>query len=233
MSMQAINYAMTLPVDEPGPRLLLFVIAHHVHWKTGTMHVGQSELAEEVRSSERSVRRWLVYLEQAGFITRKECRDEKGHRLFDEIELLGYLEWQDVLYNGGTLPHPSTRGKPVEQPADNLAGGEEAYRTNEDALPDKSGQPTGQLCPPHIEPLRTIRNHNARGGAREGNPDLEDADQRKRSRRKPTKIYPGTKEWAAWRLHYEQRGVPANMLAKVCELGVMEVPDRYPPMEAA
>ena len=159
MSMQAINFAMTLPVDEPGPRLLLFVVAHHVNWKTGKMYVGQAELAEEVRSSVRSVRRWLIYLEQTGFITRAKCRDETGRQDYDEIELIGYLDWQDVLYNGGTIQNPATRGKAVEKPADNLAGGDETSRTNEGVQADKSGDPAGHCCPPLKEPLRTISNH--------------------------------------------------------------------------
>lgn len=132
MSMQAINYAMTLPVEEPGPRLLLILIAHHVNWKTGTMFVSQTELAAEAKASERSVRRWCGVLEEAGFITKTERRAfGTGRRDVDEIELVGYLDWQEVIEKGGTIPDPSTRGKVLKTPPDNLAGSEE---------------PTGQIC---------------------------------------------------------------------------------------
>lgn len=157
MSMQAINFAMTQPVGEPGPRLLLFVIAHHVHWQTGTMYVSQAELAKEVCSSERSVRRWLDYLQSEGYITRQEKRDDRGHRLPDEIELLGYIEWQKVLYEGGTIRDPKTRGKAVEKQAANLADGQEPTGQMTGVLPDKMGEPTGQGMSGSNEPSRTIR----------------------------------------------------------------------------
>lgn len=168
MSMQAINFAMTLPVDDPGPRLLLFIIAHHINWKTGTMHVGQKELADEARVSERSVRRFVVALEEAGFIARRKIRDDKGHQGVDEITLIGYLEWQDVLYNGGTIPAPASRGKPVQTPADNLAGGaipggqtEQSQADKFDVQADTAGR--------HIEdkPSLTISGTLARGRAGE------------------------------------------------------------------
>lgn len=157
MSMQAINYAMTMPVGEPGPRLLLFVIAHHVHWQTGLMYVSQAELAKEVCSSERSVRRWLDYLQASEYITRTEKRDDRGHRQPDEIELLGYIEWQKVLYEGGTIKSPKERGKAVENQAAKLADGAEPTGQMVGGLPDKNGQPTGQGVAGSNEPLGTIR----------------------------------------------------------------------------
>lgn len=156
MSMQAINYAMTMPVGEPGPRLLLFVIAHHVNWKDGLMYVSQAELAKEVCSSERSVRRWLEYLQAEGYIVRSERRDDRGHRLPDEIELLGYIEWQKVLYEGGTIRNPKGRGKPVGEQPDKMADGGEPTGQMTGGLPDKSGQPTGQGVSGSNEPLGTI-----------------------------------------------------------------------------
>lgn len=190
MSLQAINYAMTQPVEETGARLLLFIIAHHVHWETGVMFVTQAQLAEEIRASERSVRRWLDVLEADGYIARKECRGDQGRRLPDEIELIGYLEWQRVLYEGGTIRAPKARSKRVdnyeEKQPDNLAGSDAdnrtllsgidrseqpdnlagTNRTNQGPQPDKKGGPTGQLCPVynnHLQPLSTTI--SARAGA--------------------------------------------------------------------
>lgn len=232
MSMQAINYAMTLPVDEPGPRLLLFVIAHHVNWKTGKMYVGQKELSDEVRSSVRSVRRWLIYLEETGFITRTKCRDEEtGRQDFDEIELLGYLEWQDVLYNGGTLPHPSTRGKPVqnhvEEPEDNLAAGDDPSRTNEGVQADKSGGPGGHCCPPLKEPLRTIGNPKGAHARAKG----EFSDLKNGSEPKPVRpaidLTPADASWQDWLSHIEARGHEA-LAQRAKEAGRMQVPARWP-----
>jgi hypothetical protein len=157
MSMQAINFAMTQPVQEPGPRLLLFVIAHHVHWQTGLMYVSQTELAKEVCSSERSVRRWLDYLEAGEYIRRTEKRDDRGHRQPDEIELIGYIEWQKVLYEGGTIRNPKTRGKAVDEQPAKLADGAEPTGQMVGGLPDKNGVPTGQGVAGSNEPLGTIR----------------------------------------------------------------------------
>jgi hypothetical protein len=129
--MQAINYAMTLPVDEPGPRLLLIVVAHHVNWQTGTMYVSQDVLAKEVRASKRSVQRWLLQLEEGDYISRSKQRGADGHQGVDAIELLGYLEWQNVINNGGTLPNPETRGKPIKSQGDKLATGQIPGRQTE------------------------------------------------------------------------------------------------------
>lgn len=166
MSMQAINYAMTLPVEETGPRFLLFLIAHHINWKTGTMYVSQEELAGEARVSSRTARRWLIALEKGEFIRRTERRDERGFRINDEIELLGYLEWQDIIYNGGELPDPSTRGKRISAQPDKSSASRGSNRTNSNhrtdgaSLPDKSCSPTGHCCPVHKEPsIEPYPNH--------------------------------------------------------------------------
>lgn len=162
MSMQAINYALTLPVDEPGPRLLLILIAHHVNWKTGDMFVSQDELAEESRMSVRSIRNHLGVLEGMGLIIRHQQRDESGRRGVDRIELIGYLNWQHVLYHGGTIEAPATRCK---KPPANSAGSDDANRQNDDDQPAKSGEPTGNCLPVYKEPSLTINKPLAREGA--------------------------------------------------------------------
>ena len=165
MSMQAINYAMTLPVDEPGPRLLLILIAHHINWKSGDMFVGQEELAQEARMTSRTVRNHLVILEERGFIERAPQRDDSGRRGMDRISLVGYLEWQDVLYNGGTIRPPSQLGKPVEtQPEtqpENSSCGCGSNRKNSADQPEKSGQPTGSCFPVYKNPSLTISNKHS------------------------------------------------------------------------
>ena len=231
MSMQAINFAMTLPVVEPGPRLLLFVIAHHVHWKTGAMHVGQSELADEVKSSVRSVRRWLIALEEAGYISRDKCRSENGHQDHDEITLLGYVEWQDVLYNGGTIVDPKTRGKPVEnvddEQADNLAAGEETSRTNLHAQADKSGGPAGHCCPPIKEPLRTINNpKSAQERAKDSNSDLKSGPKAQRART-AIDLTKNDSSWKEWISHLKAIGHEA-LAERADKVGMMTVNNRWP-----
>lgn len=143
--MQAINFALTLPVEESGPRLLLLIIAHHVNYRTGDMFVGQGELAEEVKRDERTVRRYLSYLEESGFITRQQQRLQSGQRGTDRIVLIGYLEWQDIIEKGGVMPDPKTRGKPVQKPADKTSGRDETTGQNDPNQPDKNTSPTGHV----------------------------------------------------------------------------------------
>lgn len=161
MSMQAINFALTLPVDEPGPRLLLILISHHVNWRTGDMFVTQEELAKEARMSSRTVRTHLASLEADGLIIREQQRGDGGRREADKITLVGYLEWQDVIYNGGTIQNPETRGKrarkPAETPAEDFSGSDEANRKDCVGQPEKSGEPTGNCFPVYREPLLTIK----------------------------------------------------------------------------
>lgn len=129
MSMQAINYALTLPIDDPGPRLTLIMIAFHVNYRSGDMFVGQDDLASEVRVTPRSIRRYLETLEEAGFIKREERRVD-GRQGTDRITLIGYLEWQHVIEHGGTIQNPLSRGKPVHNLEDKLS-----------ASPPPGGQP--------------------------------------------------------------------------------------------
>lgn len=145
MSMQAINYALTLPVDESGPRLTLLIIAHHINYRTGDMFVGQDELAAEVRRDERTVRRYLTHLEEAGFIRRMQQRSSDGKRMTDRIELVDYLEWQTVIEKGGVIKDPNTRGKRVDKPADKLSGSTPATGQNTPDQPDKNGSASGHL----------------------------------------------------------------------------------------
>lgn len=232
MSLQAINFAMTQPVEETGPRLLLFIIAHHVNWETGFMYVTQEQLADEIKSSERSVRRWLEYLEVEGYIARRECRGDQGRRLPDEIELIGYLEWQRVLYEGGTIKSPKARAKRVdklsEEQPDNLAGSDDdnrtllsgTNRTNEATQPDKSGGPTGQLCPVHKQPSSTISTTiSARAGACEAGASPTRAE----GSRAPLILRRGDKGWTTWLEH-----LPAHIAEQAEEAGAIEVPFRFP-----
>lgn len=145
MSMQAINFALTLPIEESGPRLLLLIIAHHVNYRSGDMFVGQDELAKEVKRDERTVRRYLGYLEEGGFISRRVQRSTDGKRCTDLIELIGYLEWQDVLEKGGIIQDPKTRGKLLKNQPDKMSGSAEATGQNGADQPDKNSKATGHM----------------------------------------------------------------------------------------
>lgn len=213
MSMQAINYALTLPVDEPGPRLLLILISHHVNWKTGSMFVSQEELADEARMSSRSIRNHLRYLEECGIIERTVQRDESGRRSVDCIKLVGYLEWQDVLYNGGTIQSPSERFK---QPA-NSSGSDAANRKTDADQPEKSGEPTGNCFPVLIEPSLTINKPLERAGA----PATQSAA------RPALRVKAGDLSWSAWIEAIEQK-LGTDAARAVERDGAITVAARWP-----
>lgn len=191
MSMQAINYALTMPVDDPGPRLLLILIAHHINWKTGDMFVSQDELAKEARMSSRSIRNHLVVLEDAGLIVRTQQRDESGRRGVDRIEMPGYLEWQDVLYNGGTIPSPESRRK---KPPANSAASDDSNRKNTDNQPEKNGSPTGNSLPVYKEPSLTISEPLGRASAHA----TQGAARSAQEGEEPRIVLAGDDTWQLW-----------------------------------
>lgn len=229
MSMQAINFAMTLPIPEPGPRLLLFIIAHHVNWQTGVMRVSQKELAKEAFASERTIRRWLEYLEAGEYITRTERRDHDGTWLTADIELSGYIEWQQAIYEGGTIRDPKTRGKPVQLPPDNLADGETSIGQNGGGPSDKNGPSIGQRVSAANEPLVTIRgNLSARAGACEAGATPSRAEAPPAAAHAAglssfTLTPRDAAQWGAWRAHVSEFERAAMDAA-----GQIEVSRRWP-----
>lgn len=217
--MQAINFALTLPVDEPGPRLLLILISHHINWKTGEMYVSQEDLAIEARMSSRSVRTHLATLEEAGLIVRMQTRNENGRRGVDRIILVGYLEWQDALYNGGTIPSPESRRKAPKSQPENSSSGDDANRKKDIAQPENQREPTGNCFPVHNkeEPSSNHSEPLARTGARTT-----------RSAARPAlEVKAGDMSWSEWLEAIEEK-LGADARRSAARLGKISVTARWP-----
>lgn len=88
-----MSYVKSIEWDHRASWSLLLVIAENTFNDTGVCRVGQSILAEESRSSERTVRNNLRVLEKGKVIEITPCGDPKGGRSPDEILLVGFLEW--------------------------------------------------------------------------------------------------------------------------------------------
>lgn len=93
MSVDAMSYVKSIEWDHRASWSLLLVIAENTFNDTGICRVGQSILAEESRSSERTVRNNLRILAEGEIIKITPCGDPNGGRLPDEIFLIGFLEW--------------------------------------------------------------------------------------------------------------------------------------------
>lgn len=117
MSIEALAYAKQLDLGAhecAQARLLLYVIAENTFNDTFVSRLCQEQLAYEAgRVSDRTVRRHLASLEEAGVIIRAARRNQHGHAGNDVIRIRGFK--RDYLAR-----HPKARRK---SPADNLSGG--------------------------------------------------------------------------------------------------------------
>jgi hypothetical protein len=86
MSNEAINWAKSVPVADPGRRLVLMILADYADAEWSTF-VGQDRLAAESLVSKRTVQRILAEFEDRGLITRDERRRPDGYRTSDRITL--------------------------------------------------------------------------------------------------------------------------------------------------
>lgn len=116
VSIEALAFAkqMDLGAQECAQaRLLLYVIAENTFNDTFVCRLCQDQLAYEAgRVSDRTVRRHLATLEEAGLIIRAARRNQHGHAAHDVIRIRGFK--RDYLAR-----HPKARRK---TPADNLSG---------------------------------------------------------------------------------------------------------------
>lgn len=223
MSMQALTYAMTLPVDASGPRLLLFCIAHHVSNETGATFVGQKRLADEARVSVRSVRRYIADLEAEGIVKCTPRRRDNGSQTTDIVELVGFLDWLNVIENGGVIPSRK-RAKAVDEPEDNLTSGEPGLSAPRGHL---VSAPPGHCCPPlnqnsNQENLTNSAHARAKGEF----PDLKNGSEPKPVR-PAIDLTPADASWQDWLSHIEARGHEA-LAQRAREAGLMQVPARWP-----
>ena len=117
VSIEALAYAkqMDLGAHECAQaRLLLYVIAENTFNDTFVCRLCQDQLAYEAgRVTDRTIRRHLTTLEEAGLIIRAARRNQHGHAAHDVIRIRGFK--RDYLAR-----HPKARRK--IQP-DNLSGG--------------------------------------------------------------------------------------------------------------
>jgi hypothetical protein len=114
MSYQAVTAAFNSPITDKRKLLALVALANHHIAKTGLCNPSQKQLASEARCDETTLRRYLRWFEQEGYITRKRCFNGKGHRTKDSYTL-HFLEASETL-PGNTQPEtlPGTRmpGRP-------------------------------------------------------------------------------------------------------------------------
>src|SRR5690606_17396024 len=116
----------------------------HVSNETGATFVGQKRLADEARVSVRSVRRYVAELEAQGIVKCTPRRRDNGSQTTDIVVLVGFLEWLNVIENGGVIPSRK-RAKAVDEPADKLAAGEPDLSAPPGHL---VSAPPGHCCPP-------------------------------------------------------------------------------------
>lgn len=136
MSQQALTYALTLPVDDMGPRFVLVVLSNHVSNETGKTIIGQERLCDELKCSPRSLQRYLAVLEKAGHIRRSQRQKRSGTFGTNEVELVGYLDWLRGI-EGGSAPPPTVRQSGVR--SERQSGG----RTVRHLLADGRPPPVG------------------------------------------------------------------------------------------
>lgn len=223
MSMQAMTFAMTLPVDASGQRLLLFCIAHHVSNETGSTIVGQKRLSDEARVSVRSVRRYLAELEDAGIVKCTPRRRDNGSQTTDQVELVGFLEWLNVIENGGVIPSRK-RAKPVDEPADNLAGGNPDLAGGGGHLLSGGG---GHCCPTLNQVLnQESLTTSAQARAKDSNSDLEKAGQPRRAR-PAFDLTPVDVQWEPWVEHLRKIG-EHDLADRALSAGKMTVFEKWP-----
>lgn len=129
---ETLTFVDLLDTGNAQAHLILLSIARHANWDKGTSWASQETLARMSKCTERTVRTYLARLEQDGFITRSERRDERGTKLNDEITLVGYADWIKSLREGGRVERPREVAR-YHLP-ENLSGG----------LPENLGGVTGK-----------------------------------------------------------------------------------------
>ncbi len=85
MSVQAISWAFSRNVD-PGPKLLLLALANYSN-DEGRCFPAKARLAKDCNLSERSVRNYLVVLEQQGLVVVEANYDKSGRQTANTILL--------------------------------------------------------------------------------------------------------------------------------------------------
>ena len=136
MSVQAMTWAwkQQLPM---GPKAVLLAIANHADGE-GVCYPGQARIADMVGCNDRSVRKFVKHLEDAGLIERRQRRRPDGSRTSDEYHLIGY----QPANGAGSQPANGAGSDP--KPTGKLC------RTNRQSVPDQPANCAGHE--PSVEP---------------------------------------------------------------------------------
>lgn len=138
-----------------GPKLVALVIATYLNEQQAAAWPSQKTLAGKTSIGERSVRRHLATLEQAGWLRREHRTDKGGHRTTD--------------YLIPEIPAATVAGRPSGQmepsPAATVAdkGSKELGRVSQETLPAKTPRKRDPLWDVFTEELYPAVTANERG----------------------------------------------------------------------
>lgn len=137
MSIEAMAYVKSCDFgDQEASRFLLHIIAENTFNDTFICVVGCEQLGFDIRKTERTVRRHIDALVEAGVLLRKARYPDAGGRLNDALRLVGFKRWYHVNYGAAKRRHNRANG-PKTLP-DKMSG-------SPPPLADKmSGRATGQ-----------------------------------------------------------------------------------------
>jgi hypothetical protein len=144
VSNEAITWAYQQRLT-PGAKFVLVALADMAD-EQHSCFPGQAKLAAMTGQGERTVRRQLLELEVAGYVSRARRFDKAGHRTSDRY----------VLPVGQSVPTGQDGHRP-NQPAAKLTTGQTGHRPTATVLPANGDSPTGQdgqvsLREPSLEP---------------------------------------------------------------------------------
>lgn len=103
MSIQAMGWVFGLELPHPGQKLTLLALANYAD-PEGICRPGQPRLAKDTSQGERTVRRHLAELEEAGLIERSRRIRQDGSRTSDEY----HLKFQPANLAAGNGGQPAT-----------------------------------------------------------------------------------------------------------------------------
>ena len=99
MSVQAISWALSYPVESSTEKAVLLVLANYADGD-GECFPGQESIAQQAACSDRTVRRVLEAFEAKGLIARQERRRRDGSRTSDAIVLLAFQQAANLSGSG-------------------------------------------------------------------------------------------------------------------------------------
>jgi len=115
MSIQAISWAIEQRTGSPSRKSVLIALANYAD-KEGRCYPGQQTIAEDAELGVRSVRRCLVELEDAGFISRAHRQRANGSRTSDVYFLEAKLAHRTQSNRPLCPIQPATVSAPIEEP---------------------------------------------------------------------------------------------------------------------